>query len=188
MRKILFQNLISLDGYFEGPKKEIDWHNVDAEFNEYAISLLNRIDTLIFGRVTYQLMAAYWPTPEARTDDPNVAAAMNNIAKLVASKTLKTVEWENSKLIHGDIPSEIRRLKQLEGKDMAVFGSSTLAITLIDNDLIDEFHLIINPLVLGGGKTLFEGINHRLPLKLAEVRTFKNGNVLHIYYPIRKEM
>ena len=187
MRKIIFQNLITLDGYFEGPHQEIDWHNVDAEYNDYAIGLLNRIDTILFGRVTYELMANYWPTESARKDDPIVAAAMNKTKKLVASRTLKSVEWENTELIHGDLTTEIKHLKQQLGKDIAVLGSSSMTVTLLENDLIDEFHLMLNPLILGGGKTLFSGLNHRYPLTLVETRTFKNGNVLLIYNPIRKE-
>ncbi|MRR31558.1 dihydrofolate reductase, partial [bacterium] len=125
---------------------------------------------------------------EARKEDPIVAAAMNDTRKLVASKSLHSVLWENTELIKGDLATEVMRLKQQPGKDIAVFGSSSMAVTLIDNDLIDEFHIVVNPIVLGGGKTLFKGLNHRLFLKLIETRTFKNGNVLLIYNPIRKEV
>ena len=187
MRKIIFQNLISLDGYFEGPNREIDWHNVDAEFDDYAIGVLKRIDLILFGRVTYEMMAKYWPTPEARREDPIVAAAMNDTRKMVASKSLQSVHWENTELLKGDLATGILRLKQQPGKDIAVFGSSSMAVTLIDHDLIDEIHIMVNPIVLGGGKTLFKGLNHRLFMKLVETRTFKNGNVLLIYTPIRKE-
>jgi len=187
MRKVIFQMLISLDGYFEGSNKEIDWHNVDAEFNDYAISNLKNVDTLLFGRVTYELMAAYWPTEDAMKNDPIVAAAMNDTAKIVVSRTLKYISWENTKLIRENIPAELKKLKQQPGKAIAVFGSSDLGVTLIENDLIDEFQFIVNPLILGGGKTIFTGIRHRLPLKLVSARTFKNGNVLLTYHPIRKE-
>lgn len=187
MRKIVFQMMISLDGYFEGSNKEIDWHNVDAEFNEHAIDLLKHVDTLLFGRVTYELMADYWPTVDASKDDPVIAAAMNDTAKVVVSRTLKSVSWENTKLISEDIPAELKKLKQQPGESIAVFGSSDLALILLEHDLIDEFQIIVNPLILGSGKTIFKGFDHRLPLKLVSARAFKNGNVLLTYQPIRKE-
>lgn len=187
MRKVIFQMMISVDGFFEGSNKEIDWHNVDAEFNDHAIDLLKGVDTLLFGRVTYELMASYWPTVDARKDDPVIAAAMNDTAKVVVSRTLKSAGWENTKLISEDIPAELKKLKQQPGKSIAVFGSSDLGVTLLENDLIDEFQIIVNPLILGSGKTIFNGFGHRLPLKLVSARTFKNGNVLLTYQPIRKE-
>jgi dihydrofolate reductase len=186
MRKIIFQMLISLDGFFEGPEHEIDWHNVDDEFNEYANDFLNSVDTLLFGRVTYQMMASYWPTPSAKTNDPIVAGKMNHLAKIVFSKTLDKVEWENTKLVKGNFTEEIAKLKQQPGKDLAIFGSSDLAVTLIQNNLIDEFHILVNPIVMGRGKSLFEGIPGRLKLKLLKTKTFRSGNVLLYYQPIRK--
>ena len=118
MRKIIFQNLTSLDGYYEGPNREIDWHNVDAEFNDFAISFLNTVDTLLFGRVTYELMASYWPTPGALKNDPVVAERMNNISKIVFSKTMKKADWNNTRLVSGLISAEIVKLKQQPGKDL----------------------------------------------------------------------
>jgi dihydrofolate reductase len=99
MRKVIFQMLTSLDGYFEGPNKEIDWHTVDVEFNEYASNFLDNIDILLFGRVTYELMANYWPTQEALTNDPIIAKKMNNIPKIVFSTTLSNVAWQNTQLV-----------------------------------------------------------------------------------------
>ena len=116
MRKIIFQNMITLDGYFEGPNREIDWHNVDDEFNQFAIEFLNSVDTFIFGRVTYELMAGYWPTEHAVTDDPIVAGKMNSLQKIVVSKTLQKVEWNNTKLIKDNIEAEIRKLKESAGQ------------------------------------------------------------------------
>ncbi len=173
--------MISVDGYFEGPNREIDWHNVDNEFNEYAIATLNSLDTLLFGRVTYQLMAGYWPSTEATKDDPIVAAKMNSLAKVVFSKTLASVEWNNSRLVKDNFAQEVARLKNMPGKDMAIFGSSDLALNLIDAGLIDEFRIMVNPIILGKGKSLFQGMNHRLKLKLIESRQFNSGNVLLIY-------
>ncbi|MGA2296540.1 MAG: dihydrofolate reductase family protein [FCB group bacterium] len=186
MRKVIFQNMISLDGYFEGPNREIDWHNVDEEFNEIARAFLDTVDTLLFGRLTYQIMANYWPTELALNDDPIIANKMNNLSKVVFSKTLDKVDWQNSRLVKGNIAEEVARLKQAQGKDMAIFGSSDLALALIPDGLIDEIRIMINPIVLGEGKPIFAGIRNRINLKLIKTETFKSGNVALHYQFINK--
>jgi dihydrofolate reductase len=178
-------NLITLDGYFEGPNREIDWHNVDEEFNEFAIEQLNSTDLLIFGRVTYELMASYWPTETAVKNDPIVSGKMNSLPKIVFSKTLTSVNWNNTKLVKENIVEEVMRLKQQPGKDMFIFGSSNLSLTFIKHGLIDEYRIIVNPVVLGRGKPLFKGIDSRLNLKLVKTRTFKSGNILLYYEPAK---
>ena len=181
MRKVFFFMMVSLDGFFEGPNQDISWHNVDEEFNEFAINQLKEVDTLLFGRVTYQGMANYWPTESAISDDPIVAALMNSLPKIVFSKTLHAVEWDNSRLIKENIAGEISKLKQQPGKDIAIFGSSDLTVALTQMDLVDEFRIMINPVVLGNGKPLFQGIQNKLDLKLLKTKVFKSGNVLHYY-------
>lgn len=183
MRKIIFQMMISLDGYFEGPGREIDWHNVDDEFNEYAAELLNSVNTLLFGRVTYELMAGYWPSRDAVENDPVIAAKMNSLQKIVFSNTLKEVSWNNTRLVSGNITDEIIKLKQNYDKPVAILGSSDLAVELARNGLIDEFRIMINPVILGEGKPLLAGINARIRLKLTKTRVFKSGNVLLYYRP-----
>jgi len=173
--------MVSLDGFFEGSNKEIDWHTVDSEFNAYAIDFLQHLDTLLFGRVTYELMASYWPSQDALSDDPIVANLMNSIQKVVVSNSLKKAEWNNTQLIKENIVEEIRKLKNQKGKDIAIFGSSDLALSLIEADLIDEFRIIISPTVIGEGKSLFAGIGHRLHFKLTKSQTFSSGNVLLHY-------
>jgi dihydrofolate reductase len=183
MRRVLFQMMVSVDGYFEGPNRELDWHNVDAEFNEYAIAMLDSVDTLLFGRVTYQLMASYWPTPAAIKDDPIVASKMNSLHKVVFSRTLAKAEWGNTTLVKNDVAAEVLKLKRQPGKDLIILGSSDLALTFIEQRLIDEFRIMVNPVVLGSGKPLFKGINERLKLRLTKLSTFKSGNVLLYYEP-----
>lgn len=178
MRKIIFQMMTTVDGYFEGPNKELDWHVVDDEFFQNAVDLLNSADLLLFGRVTYQMMAAYWPTAAAIADDPIIAERMNNLPKIVFSTTLKTADWQNSRVVHENSTEEIMRLKQQPGKNMVIFGSSDLAVALTKQRLIDEYRIIVNPVVLGGGKTLLEGLNERFKLKLVEAKTFSSGTVL----------
>jgi dihydrofolate reductase len=185
MRKVIFFNLTSLDGYFEGPGRDINWHHVDEEFNDFAIQQTGEFGALLFGRVTYELMASYWPTEAAKRDDPAVAGLMNNLPKIVFSNTLEKVEWKHTKLVKDNFAEEVSKLKEQPGKDIAIFGSSDLAVMFIDQGLIDEFRIMINPVVLGGGKPILQGIKSSLELKLIKVREFKSGNVL-LYYEPRK--
>ncbi len=181
MRKVISQMMVSLDGYFEGPNREIDWHTVDEEFNTYAIALLRQVDTLLFGRRTYELMAGYWPGPEAVKDDPVVAGLMNTLNKVVFSRTLTRVEWRNSRIAQRDAIAEIQALKHQEGKDMAIFGSSELITSLLPARVIDELRIIVNPVVLGAGKPFLKGIAQRIPLKLQKATTQRSGNVVLVY-------
>ena len=185
MRKVILFNMVTLDGFFEGSNGEIDWHNVDEEFNEFAVDQVNAADGLIFGRVTYELMASYWPTPAAQADDPIVAEKMNTMPKIVFSRTLKTVEWNNTRLVKGDTVKEISELKQQPGKDLLIFGSADLASTLTNLGLIDEYRIMVNPVVLGKGKPLFKDIKGKLNLRLLRTRNFSNGNVLLYYEPVK---
>lgn len=183
MRKVIFFMATSVDGYFEGPDKDISWHNVDAEFNEMAIEQLNTVDTLLFGRVTYELMASYWPTTAARIDDPIVAGKMNATPKIVFSRTLHKVDWENTRLVKENFVEEMLSLKRQPGKDMIIFGSSDLAVSLIEHRLIDDYRIMVNPVVLGQGTSLFKGLQKKLELKLVKTRTMKSGNVVLYYEP-----
>jgi dihydrofolate reductase len=183
MRKVIFFMLVSVDGYFEGPNREIDWHVVDEEFNEFAIQQLDSVDVLLFGRTTYEMMAAYWPTSEAVSNDPIVAGKMNSLPKVVFSKTLRAANWQNTRLVKENIPEEVARLKKQPGKDLIIFGSSDLSVTLILSGLIDEFRIMVNPVILGSGKSLLKGLPEQLHLKLLKTRTLRSGNVLLYYQP-----
>lgn len=185
MRKLLFQMMVSLDGYFEGPDQSIDWHRVDEEFNEYAIDLLSNVDTLVFGRITYEGMASYWPTSEAIAGDPLVAGRMNSLPKIVVSRTMDKADWENSRLVKDNVAEELRSLKAQPGEDLVVLGSSNLAASLMKDNLIDEYRIIVNPVVLGGGRSLFEGAQPQ-GLKLDKTRVFESGNVMLTYVPVEK--
>ncbi len=185
MSKMILFNLVTLDGYFEGTNREIDWHVVDEEFNEFAVDQLETVDLLIFGRKTYELMASYWPTLTALTDDPIIAERMNSIQKLVFSKTLDKVTWSNSLLMKEIIPEEIIYLKQESEKEMMIFGSANLASSLTKLNLIDEYRIMINPVVLGKGNPLFQNVAHPLNFKLTDSRVFHSGNVLLYYEPVK---
>jgi dihydrofolate reductase len=186
MRKVLFFMLISIDGFFEGTDRDINWHHVDGEFNKFALDQLDSVDTLLFGKVTYELMASYWPTPVAKSNDPIVAEKMNSLDKIVFSKTLSSATWQNTKLIKENFVDEITRLKQKPGKDLIIFGSSDLAVTFIENDLIDEYRIMVNPVALGTGKSLFKGLHKKHDLQLLKTKKFISGNVLLYYKPANK--
>ena len=176
--------MVSLDGYFEGVDHDLSWHNVDNEFNDaFAIPQLKQIDTILFGRRTYDLMASYWPTVDAAKDDPVVAKLMNETAKVVFSHTLDKAEWSKTRLVSSDPVAEVAKLKQSPGKDIAIFGSNNLCLSLLADNLIDEFRIMINPVVVGKGIPLFAGIEKKAGFKLLTTRNFKNGNVLLTYSP-----
>ena len=176
MAKVIIFDMISLDGYFCGPNGETEWHNVDAEFNEFAIKqLTEEVGLLLFGRTTYELMAGYWPTNQAVKNDPIVAGLMNNTSKIVFSKSMSSADWNNTKVIKEIKKLEIEKLKQKSGKDIFIFGSGQIVQEFSKLGLIDEYRLMINPVALGQGKTLFK---EKLKLKLLKIKEFKNGNVL----------
>ena len=183
MRKVIVSNLMSLDGYFAGPAGEIDWfvNIADKEFEEYAVSLMGSIDTMLFGRVTYELMEAYWPTATPATDDPRIIDAMNGFPKIVFSKTLKTAQWNNTRLVAGEATEEIVRLRSKPGKDMVVYGSGSLVASLARRNLVDDYRIFVAPLLLGAGKPLFGELPSRLGLKVAGTRAFSSGLVLLHY-------
>lgn len=183
MRRVLLSVMTTVDGFFEGPNREIDWHNVDAEFGEFAADQLDSADVLLFGRVTYELMASYWPTPAATMNDPGVAEKMNAKSKIVFSRTLERAEWQNTKLVREDGPGEIVKLKHQPGRDLLILGSSDLAVSFLKFGLIDEARIMVNPVVLGDGKRLFKGIENKLTLKLLKTTAFASGNVLLQYQP-----
>lgn len=183
MRKIVLFNLTTLDGYFEGANADISWHNVDQEFNDFAIAQLRTADMLLFGRKTYELMAAYWPTEEGIKDNRVIAELMNQIDKIVFSKSLEKAQWDHTSLISENILDEVKKLKRLPGKDVFIFGSADLSSILIQHNLIDEFRIMINPLILGNGTPMFKNVTAKIDLQLLKTKVFGNGNVLLNYIP-----
>lgn len=183
MRKIIVSNLVSLDGFMAGPDGNIEWfvNITDKEFEDYAVNLMNSVDTMLFGRVTYQLMESYWPIATEDKEDPRIIDAMNNFPKIVFSKTLADVSWKNSKLIEGNLVEEILKLKQQPGKDIVVYGSGSIVSILTQEGLIDDYRIFIVPVILGSGKSQFENLKKRKNLKLLDTRTFKSGLILLHY-------
>lgn len=184
MRKLIMWNLITIDGFFEGLKSwEIDWHEYfwDDELEKYSLEQLKSADLLLFGRITYQGMADYWSSATG-----NFADIMNNIPKIVFSNTLKKVNWKNTSLIKDNIVKEVIKLKNHPGKNIFIFGSANLSSTLMQYDLIDEYRLCINPIILGCGNPLFKPIPYKLKMKLLDTKPLKSGSIILSYEPEKK--
>jgi dihydrofolate reductase len=177
MRRLIVSNLMSLDGFFEGPNHEFNWFIPDEEFFDYAKELLRSADAILFGRKTYEHIAAYWPW--APRDE--ITDTMNTLPKLVVSSTLQKTEWNNSTLVHGNIAGEIGKLKEKPGKNVVILGSAMLAASLLQEGLIDEYRVIVVPILLGRGHTLFPNIKQELALKLKETKPLHSGVVV-LYY------
>ena len=185
----------SIDGYFEGPNHDISWHNVDEEFNEFAIEQLRQTDIILFGRRTYQLFENYWPKAAQDTalskNNLEIANLINNMDKIVFSTILNKVEekenWKNVKLVHTVNPEEIKSWKHQPGKEMSV-GGNNLCTTLALRGLVDELRIMVNPIILGEGTQLFQGVKERLNLRLMKTRTFNSGNVLLYYVLLRAKI
>lgn len=185
MRKLHVFNHVSLDGYFVDGKGDMSWaHGEDPEFQQFTQENASGQAAMLFGRVTYQMMAGFWPTPAAAQMMPDVAASMNAAPKYVFSRTLSKVDWSNTTLLKGDIVAETRRLKAESGPDLLVMGSGTIVSQLAEAGLVDAYQVVVNPLVLGSGRTMFEGVSHRISLALEKSRSFKNGKVV-LWYAVR---
>ena len=186
MQKLIVFNNATLDGYFADVNGDLSWTHggyEDAEWNAFIADNASSGGLLLFGRITYELMASYWPTPYAIKNDPIVAERMNNRPKVVFSRTLDKASWNNTKLVKGEIAAEIRRMKEESGKGMAILGSGSIVSQLAQEGLIDEYQIAVRPVVLGKGRTMFNGIKQRLTLRLTKTRTFGNGIVLLCYEP-----
>lgn len=186
MQKLSVFNHVSLDGYFVDRSGAMNWakaHNTDPEWNQFVAENASGEGTLLFGRVTYELMIRYWPTPAAREQDPVVADRMNRLKKVVFSRTLNQAGWSNTTLVKSDLPGEIRRMKQSSGEGLVILGSGTIVSQLAEAGLIDEYQMVVNPVILGGGRTMFETVSRPLSLERTRCRAFANGNVFVSYEP-----
>jgi dihydrofolate reductase len=187
MRSLIVFNHVSLDGYFVDKKGDMRWaHKQDPEWNEFVAGNARGGGVLLFGRVTYEMMASYWPTPMAAQNSPAVAEHMNNLQKVVFSRTLDKASWNNTKLVKGDLAMEVRKMKRESGQGLVIMGSGTIVSQLAQEGLIDEFQIVVCPIVIGSGRSLFEGVTEKLNLKLTKSRTFGNGNVYTCYEPASK--
>ena len=185
MGKIQVFNSVSLDGYFTGENGDLEWAHKNAddpEWNEFVAGNASQGGggALLMGRVTYDMMKSFWPTPEAMQAMPDVAKGMNEMQKLVFSRTQKTSDWQNTTFLTGDPAAEAARLKT-DGPDMTILGSGSIVAQLAAAGLIDAYTFVVVPVVLGKGRTMFEGVPKPAELKLTKTRTFKNGRVVLDY-------
>jgi dihydrofolate reductase len=184
MRKLSVFNSVSLDGYFTDAHGDMSWaHREDDEWSAFASENASGGGVLLFGRITFELMAAFWPTPEAFATMPAVAERMTALRKVVFSRTLERPSWANTEVVSGDIEGAVQRMKVEPGPDMVVLGSGTIVSQLTDARLIDEYQIVVTPIVLGTGRTMFDGIREKVELTLTHTRAFANGNVVLWYEP-----
>lgn len=186
MGRLVVFNSISLDGYFVAMDGDMRWAynaNKDKEWDAFVTSNASGGGRLLFGRITYDLMNSYWPTPMAAQNNPAVAERMNSHSKIVFSRTMKNASWNNTTLIKEGLAAEVRKMKN-ESIGMAILGSGSIVSQLTQERLIDEYQFVVTPVVLGKGRTMFDGIKEKLSLKLTATRAFANGNVLLTYIPI----
>ena len=183
MQRVVAFNNISLDGYFVDRHGSMSWAKdaADDEFRAFTRENARGAGTLVFGRLTYELMASFWPTPEAAKLLPEVAKRMNEAPKLVFSRTLAAATWNRTTLLAGDPVASISSLKRGDGAGLVILGSGTIIAQLAEHGLIDEYQFVVNPIALGAGRTAFAGIPQPLPLRLIRSRTFTNGMTLLCY-------
>jgi dihydrofolate reductase len=182
MRKVMVYNNVSLDGYFVDAKGDMSWaHKRDPEWSAFVAENAQGGSVLMFGRVTYDLMAGFWPTEAALKSLPAVAERMNSLPKVVFSRTMDKASWKNTKLITGDLAAEVRKMKEQPGDPMVLMESGSIISQLTEERLIDEYQIVMTPIVLGNGRTMFDGIKDKFALKLTKSRAFHNGSVVLWY-------
>lgn len=186
---------VSLDGFISRPNGELDWfppindENLWKDIQEEMWNQLDSADTILLGRITYQFWENYWPNikanPSATENDIKFSHFADETQKIVFSKTLDKVEWKNTRLIKENIAKEILKMKKQSGKNMVIPGGASIAQTFMKLDLIDEYVIIIHPVILGSGKPLFEGLNNSIKLKLLRTRMLKSGAILVHYESVK---
>jgi dihydrofolate reductase len=182
MRQLFWQMNVTLDGFMEGPDGDLGdtAQVVDQSFDRYASEMLRSIDGVLLGRKTYQLFAGYWPHATGPDAD-----RLNELPKIVFSRTLEKLEWKNSRLVRDRIAEEVGRLKAQPGKDLALFGSADLAATLMRLGVIDEYRVLITPVILGQGRPMFRDPGDRVALELVRATPWPSGVVALYYRPAR---
>lgn len=188
MRKLVLFMHVSFDGFAADPNRQLNFLSYDEELMQYADEVVKTVGSPVYGRTTYQLMESYWPTiltkPNAGKHALEHAQWVENIPKIVFSKTLNEVTWNNTRLIKDNIAEEAKKLKELPGKDLVIFGSPGLAATFMDLGMIDEYKLTVHPVILGNGISVFKNNTTKSSLKLLDTKTLKSGVVTMHYATI----
>lgn len=186
MSKLIVSMMTSVDGFIEGPNRELDWPVESPDFNAYCDDMLDHTDTMLFGRVSYEMMVKYWPAAETNPKDDwerQFAPKMNARPKIVVSRSLDRAEWSNTRVVKGNLMGEVQALKQRATQDCFVFGGAGIISSLRQLGLIDEYRVIVHPIVLGSGTPLFTDVEARLPLRPMRSQTFDSGVVTLYYRP-----
>lgn len=192
MRKVIAFMHVSLDGFVAGTNGELNWVSHGEDITQYVDQLIGTTDTAMYGRNTYQLMHSYWPTvlanPESLSRDVAHANWVENVSKIVFSRSLEKADWNNTTLVKDHIPQTIANLKAQPGKSLMIFGSPRLTHSFMELDLIDEYRLTINPVILGTGIPLFTSATKPNSLKLLETQTFESGVIAVVYERIKTSL
>ena len=179
MRKLVLFVHVSLDGFVAGPNGEMNWIHADDEIFEYAGKRIEKTDAALYGRVTYQMMEDYWPKaadkPNASNHDIEHSGWYNRVEKIILSKTLQSLDKANTKVIGTDLQTEISKIKQSKGSEILIFGSPSAAHALMEHDLIDDYWLFVNPVLIGKGISLFKNIGSKQKLKMTGYKAFSSG-------------
>jgi dihydrofolate reductase len=187
MRRIVLTEWVTLDGYSAGPSNDMNFvgESFSAEMGKYEDDIVNTADTLILGRVTYESFAGSWPyvpdKPDAAEGEKAYARKLNAMKKIVFSRTLDKVEWNNSTLFHDINPDDVKKWKAEDGKDMLIYGSASIVQQLTNLGLIDEYQILVHPVLVGGGKALFEGVKDKHRLKLVSSKLIGSQVILLTY-------
>lgn len=187
MRRLILDTIISLDGYYTSPKNEIDWFDFDLEEIEWSKEIIRRVDTMLYGRVTYEEFSLFWPKAKPSPDgfDSEIIGQLNGLKKIVFSRKLKEAAWQPAEIVREDPVTAVAKLKRKAGKGMVVVGSGTLISALVGGDLVDEYRIRVRPIILGAGKPSFVDKKSRHKLKLISAKTFRSGVVGLHYEPAR---
>lgn len=179
LRRIIASEMVTVDGFFSGPNGELDWFVQDEELDKFANDLIDSVDTILYGRATYQMMAGYWPHASG-----SFADRTNRLPKLVFSSTLDETpwgDWDTARPVNGVLAEEVAKLKTQPGKDIVIYGSGSVVRALARLGAIDEYRLVVNPVMLGAGKPLFDGLAQRGNLRLIESLSWPSGCVALTY-------
>lgn len=186
MAKLGAFNFITLNGFYKGQNEDISWHCFGDDEQKLSNDLSNSGNTLLFGRITYEMMAHYWTSEEALKNDPVTAKGMNESKKIVFSKTIDRVDWQNTKLVKENILDAVRTLKRESTTKLTILGSGQIVTQLSDAGLIDTYSFMVNPVALGSGTSIFSGLSKKLCLHLDSSQTMKSGNIL-LNYSLKSE-
>lgn len=182
MNKLTSFTFITLNGFFKGLNEDTSWHPHGGEAAQFANNASGADNILLFGRKTYEMMAGFWPTPMAAELFPEVAQNMNKAQKIVWSNTLTKTDWQNTTVMNGNVVEQLKQLKQTGTKNITILGSGSLLSQLSDAGLIDEYTIMLDPIALGKGSSIFEGMHHPLELKLVSSRVFEKDGIVLLNY------